>query len=55
MSTLKVAAVQYNIDWLEQQSNFNFLEEMFEEFSIRESSVDLLLLPETFSTGSFLI
>jgi predicted amidohydrolase len=51
MSTLKVAAVQYAIQWLDQKANFVILENMLHEFFMSNNSVDLLLLPETFSTG----
>jgi predicted amidohydrolase len=51
MSTLKVAAVQYDIQWLEKKTNFITLEKMLREFFLNTDSVDLLLLPETFSTG----
>jgi predicted amidohydrolase len=51
MSTLKVAAVQYDIQWLDKKTNFDTLEIMLREFFLNNDSVDLLLLPETFSTG----
>jgi predicted amidohydrolase len=51
MSTIKVAAVQYDIQWLNKKANFNTLEKMLREFFLNNDSVDLLLLPETFSTG----
>ncbi|TQV82941.1 amidohydrolase [Aliikangiella coralliicola] len=47
MSTLKVAAVQYDIDWLDKESNIQKLDSLLKNLP----SVDLLLLPETFSTG----
>ncbi|MFQ3313480.1 MAG: omega-amidase [Colwellia sp.] len=51
MSTLTIAAVQYDIQWLDQQANFNHLEQLIEQHFIDNAAVDLLLLPETFSTG----
>jgi len=51
MSTLKIAAVQYDIQWLDKKSNFASLEEIISQFYIKNKPVDLLLLPETFSTG----
>ncbi|HCM47873.1 MAG TPA: amidohydrolase [Colwellia sp.] len=51
MSTLTIAAVQYDIQWLDQQANFNHLEQLIEDHFIDNAAVDLLLLPETFSTG----
>jgi len=51
MSTLTIAAVQFDIHWLDQQANFKYLEQLFETHFSDKSSVDLLLLPETFSTG----
>jgi omega-amidase len=51
MSTLKVAAVQYDIQWLDKKANFKKLEIMLREFFLDNAAVDLLLLPETFSTG----
>ena len=51
MSTLTIAAVQYDIAWLDQQTNFATLEHMIAEHFQHNSAVDLLLLPETFSTG----
>ena len=50
MSTLKIAAVQYDIQWLDKKANFEILENMLSEF-FQNNKVDLLLLPETFSTG----
>ncbi|MCW8876676.1 MAG: hypothetical protein OQK51_06400 [Kangiellaceae bacterium] len=44
---LKVAAVQFNISWLNKKANLSKLDDMLQQLS----SVDLLLLPETFSTG----
>ncbi len=50
--TLKVAAVQYDIKWLDKVANFAALESMIDEFfEDHTENVDLLLLPETFSTG----
>ena len=51
MSTLTVAAIQYDIDWLDQQANFKNLEQLIEKHFTNNAGVDLLLLPETFSTG----
>lgn len=51
MSTLKVAAVQYDIQWLNKKQNFKTLEVMLRDFFLNNNPVDLLLLPETFSTG----
>jgi predicted amidohydrolase len=51
MSTLKVAAVQYDIKWLDKQANFATLENMIGDYFEHHDAVDLLLLPETFSTG----
>ncbi len=51
MSTLTIAAVQYDIQWLDQQTNFKHLEELLSDYFNTNSGVDLLLLPETFSTG----
>ena len=51
MSTLKIAAIQYDIQWLDKQANFEALEKMMRAFFSKNDAVDLLLLPETFSTG----
>jgi omega-amidase len=51
MSTLKVAAVQYDIQWLDKKVNFDNLEIILREFFQDNAAVDLLLLAETFSTG----
>lgn len=51
MSTLKVAAVQFDIQWLDKKCNFETLEKMLKAFFTNNAPVDLLLLPETFSTG----
>jgi omega-amidase len=51
MSTLKVAAVQYNIQWLEQTDNLTELESIIQNHFEENHAVDLLLLPETFSSG----
>jgi len=51
MSTLTIAAVQYDIQWLDQQANFNHLEQLIKAHFNDNAAVDLLLLPETFSTG----
>lgn len=50
-STLKIAAVQYDIQWLDKKTNFANLGEMINGFFAKEKSVDLILLPESFSTG----
>ncbi len=50
-STLKIAAVQYDIQWLDKAANFETLERMLDDFFKDHAGVDLLLLPETFSTG----
>lgn len=47
MQTLTVALVQSDIQWLNQAANFRALDELLSEIS----EVDLILLPETFSTG----
>ncbi|MBL4773716.1 MAG: hypothetical protein JKX98_09000 [Alcanivoracaceae bacterium] len=51
MSTLKVATVQYDIQWLDKKANFASLEKMIRAYFYNNNAVDLLLLPETFSTG----
>jgi len=51
MSTLIVAAVQTDIYWLDQQANFKGLEKLIAAHFDENEAVDLLLLPETFSTG----
>ena len=51
MSTLTIAAVQYDIHWLDQQANFKSLEQLIADHFRKNVAVDLLLLPETFSTG----
>ena len=51
MSTLIIAAVQYDIQWLDKKTNFSTLEKMLHEFFQQNNKVDLMLLPETFSTG----
>jgi omega-amidase len=51
MSTLTIAAVQYDIKWLDQQANFNNLEQIIADHFTESAAADLLLLPETFSTG----
>jgi predicted amidohydrolase len=51
MSTLTIAAIQYDIHWLDQQANFCHLEQLIKEYFIDNKAVDLLVLPETFSTG----
>lgn len=51
MSTLAIAAVQYNIHWLDKKANLNHLEQLIADHFNENDAVDLLLLPETFSTG----
>lgn len=51
MSTLTIAAVQYDIKWLDQQANFAQLTTLLANYFKDNKAVDLLLLPETFSTG----
>jgi predicted amidohydrolase len=51
MSTLTIAAVQYDIHWLDQQANFESLERLIANHFETNDAADLLLLPETFSTG----
>ncbi|SEL44000.1 Predicted amidohydrolase [Colwellia chukchiensis] len=50
-STLTVAAIQYDIRWLDPQANFEQLTQLISEHFANHSAVDLLLLPETFTTG----
>jgi predicted amidohydrolase len=51
MPTLRVATVQYDIQWLDKKANFETLVNMIRHFFQNNNPVDLLLLPETFSTG----
>ncbi|MCX7553666.1 amidohydrolase [Marinicella sp. S1101] len=51
MSTLNIAAVQYDIKWLDKPANFTALEALVNDHLSTHGAVDLLLLPETFSTG----
>ena len=51
MSTLTVAAIQYDISWLDKPANFSTLERMASDLFSDRQDIDLLLLPETFSTG----
>ena len=51
MSTLTVAAIQYDIQWLAPQANFSALEVIIEQYFRSAVQIDLLLLPETFSTA----
>ncbi len=51
MSTLTIAAIQYDIQWLQPEANFTALEEIIAQYFGSAEQVDLLLLPETFSTG----
>ena len=50
-SKLTIAAVQYDIQWLDKAANLAALEQMIAGFFADQEQVDLLLLPETFSTG----
>lgn len=50
MSTLKIAAVQYDIQWLDKKANFKTLEKMLDLY-FQTKQADLVLFPETFSTG----
>ncbi|WP_196137671.1 amidohydrolase [Aliikangiella sp. G2MR2-5] len=47
MSRLKIAAIQMNIRWLDKESNLQELDRLLELLG----APDLILLPETFSTG----
>ena len=47
---LKVAAVQFDIDWLSKPCNLQKLDVLIGEH-VNPRSIDLLVLPETFSTG----
>ena len=51
MSTLTIAAIQYDIAWLDKSANFSTLEHMMAGVFKDHQEIDLLLLPETFSTG----
>lgn len=51
MSTLRIAAVQCDIQWLDQQANFSNIRQMIGDFFKEHKPVDLLLLPETFASG----
>lgn len=51
MSTLTIAAIQYDIRWLDKSANFGTLEQMISDVCSEHQNMDLLLLPETFSTG----
>lgn len=51
MSTLKIAAVQYDIQWLDKAANYATIQQMFDSWFKQHHAVDLLLLPETFATG----
>jgi len=51
MPALTIAALQYDIQWLDKKANFDLLEKMIRDFFQKNNTVDLLLLPETFSTG----
>lgn len=48
MKNLKVAAFQYDIAWENPTENFSIIEE---EIKSMDSAIDLLVLPEMFSTG----
>ena len=51
MSTLTVAAIQYDIQWLQPETNFSVLEVIIEQYFRSAGQIDLLLLPETFATA----
>jgi len=51
VSTLTVAAIQYDISWRDKSANFSTLEHMISAVFNEHQHIDLLLLPETFSTG----
>ncbi len=51
MSMLKVAAVQLNINWLDKQANLHHLDQILADEQLKTQNIDLILLPETFSTG----
>jgi omega-amidase len=51
MSTLTIAAVQFDIQWLDPQANFAYLKQIIAKHFADNSAADLLLLPETFATG----
>jgi predicted amidohydrolase len=51
MQTLTIAAIQYDIQWLQPEANFSALEVIIEQYFRSAGQVDLLLLPETFSTA----
>lgn len=48
MNSLKVAAIQYDIKWQEPKENLNFLSDQLDTL---DSSVDIIILPEMFTTG----
>ncbi|TDR16367.1 amidohydrolase [Marinicella litoralis] len=50
-TTLHVAAVQYDIQWLDKPANLTTLEALIRGFHHENDAVDLMLLPETFSSG----
>ncbi len=47
MSTLRIAAVQMSIQWLDKKANLNYLDGLLDQLEQQ----DLIVLPETFSTG----
>ncbi|MCB1581469.1 MAG: amidohydrolase [Xanthomonadales bacterium] len=51
MSTLKIAVVQYDIQWLKKAANLTTLRQMIGAFFKDSKAINLMLLPETFSTG----
>jgi len=51
VSTLTVAAVQSDIQWLDKAANLAALEKMIVGYFTDHDALDLLLLPESFSTG----
>lgn len=47
MSSLTIAAIQFDIQWLNKKANLEYLDQLL----YGSHQVDLILLPETFSTG----
>jgi omega-amidase len=47
-NSLRIAAVQYNIDWLDVNGNLSKLNTLFEKL---DTDVDMIVLPEMFATG----
>ncbi len=50
VNKIKVAAIQFDIAWLNKAKNLQKLDALINQ-NVTPSSIDLLLLPETFSTG----